>query len=134
MVISLFLYFPCFVQVFQLTTLVVRDASRRGAPFSNNLNCVGPSREPIEGVITCVQDFVRDRLFTQKIFFFDSAVAMLKDAVVVADSVIVSEEFNQWSVFGDGCNQQVASDLQTCQKVEMRRKASRDTSERWIGA
>ena len=38
-------------------------------------------------------------------------------------------------MFGDGCNQQVISDLQSCQgNVVMRRKASRDTSERWSDA
>ena len=57
--------------------------------------------------------------------------AMLQDAAAFADSVIVSEEYNPWSVFGDGCNQEVVSDLQICQeKIVFRRKASRDTSER----
>ena len=65
----------------------------------------------------------------------DSGVAMLKDVLIVADSVIVSEEYNPWSVFWDGCNQQVVYDLQSCQeKVLLRRKASRDTSERWFRA
>ena len=112
----------------------MRGASRRGVPFSINFERVVLSRETVEGVITCVQDFVRDRLFTQQ-SFFDSGEAMLKDAVAVADSVIVSDEFNQRSVFGDGWNQQVVSDLQPCQeKAVMRRKASRDTNERCFGA
>ena len=93
------------------------------------------SGEAIEGVITWVQDFARDPLTTQNSFFCDSGVAMLKDALVVADSVIVREEFNPWSVLGNGCNQQVVSDMESCQeKVVRRRKASRDSTERWIGA
>ena len=39
------------------------------------------------------------------------------------------------SMLGDGCNQQVVSDLQSCQeKVVLRRKTSRDPSERKFGA
>ena len=49
------------------------------------------SREAVEGVNTCVQDFVRDLLFTQKSFFSSSGVLMLKHAVAVVVSVVVSE-------------------------------------------
>ena len=118
-----------------MAALIVRGASRRGAPLSINLDRVALSRELIEGVNTCVQDFVRDRLFMQKRFFSDSVMSMRKDAVAVADSVTVNEEFNPWSVFGDAFNQQFVSDLKSSQeKVVMRRRASRDTSERWFGA
>ena len=117
-----------------MTPLVLRGASIRGAPFSTNIDCVALSREAIEGVITCVQDFARNPLFTQK-SFSENGVAMLKYTVDVADSVFVNEEVSPCSVFGDGCNQQVVSVFQSCQKkVVMRRKASRDTSERWFGA
>ena len=112
-----------------------QGASRGGAPFNINLDRVSVSHEAVEGVLTCVQDFVRDMMFTQKSFISDSGIAKLKDAVAVADSVIVSDEFNLWSVFADGCNQKVVSDLQSCQeKVVLRRKASQDTNERWFGA
>ena len=111
-----------------MTECVFRGASRRGAPFSINLDRVARSREAIEGVFTCVQDFVRDTLVTQKCFLSDSGAAM-------SDSIIVSEQFNPLSVFGCGCNQHVVSGLQSCQeKVVIRRKISRDTSERWFGA
>ena len=93
------------------------------------------SREAVEEVIASVQDFVRDSSFTQKKFFSDSGVAMLKDAVVSDGWVIVSKECNRWSVFEDGGNQQVVSDLQSCQeKVVWLRKASRDTSKRLFEA
>ena len=60
---------------------------------------------------------------------------MLKDAVAIADSVIVSGEYNPWFVFGDGCNQEVVSDSQPfLEKVVLRRKVSRDTNECWFGA
>ena len=118
-----------------MTALVVRGASRRGAKFSISLDRVAISRYAVEEVITCVQDFVRDASFTQRSFFSVSGVAMLQDAVAAADSVSVSEENNPWSVFGDVFNQQVVSDLQSCQeKVDLRSKASRDTSEHWFGS
>ena len=112
----------------------MRVAIIRGAPFNINLDRVAVSREAVEGVIYCVQEFGRDPLFTQKSLFSDSAVARLKYAVAVADSVIVSEQFSPWSVFEDGCNQDVVIDMQSChEKVVLRRKASRDTSELWFG-
>ena len=93
------------------------------------------SCETVERVFTYVQHFIRDTIFTQKSYFSDCGVAMVREAVAVADSVIVSEELNPWSVFGDVCNHQVASDLQSClKKVVIRRKTSRDTSERWFGS
>ena len=88
------------------------------------------SREAVAGVISCVQDVVRNATITQRSFFSDSGVVMLNQASAFADSVIVIEEYNPWSVFGDGRNQQPASSLQSCQeKVALRRKASRDTNE-----
>ena len=121
-------------QVSQLTALVVRVASIRGAPFNINLDRVAVSREAVEVVINCVQEFERDPLFTQKSLFSDSGVAMLKDALAVANSVIVGEEFSPWSVFGDGCNQDLVIDMQSChEKVVLRRKAYGDTSELCFG-
>ena len=110
--------------------IVVRGASRRDVKSSINLD-----RVEVEGVNACVHDFVLDTSVTQKSFFSESGVVMLKDAVAVADSVIVSGNYNPWSVFGDGCNQLFVSGLQPFQdKVVMRRNASRNTSERCFGA
>ena len=39
------------------------------------------SQEAVEGVITCVQDFVGDASFNRRSFFSDSGLAMLQDAV-----------------------------------------------------
>ena len=100
-----------------------------------NLDRVAVSRDDVEAVIICVQDFVGDASFMQRSFFSSSGVAMLKDAAAAADSIIVSEENKPCSVLGDGRNQHVVSELQSCQeKVVLRRKASWDTSERWFGA
>ena len=112
----------------------MKGANRHRSPFSIKLDCVAVNGEAVEGVITCVEDFVRDPLFTHKSFYSDSGVAMLKDAVAVAGSVIVGEDFNPWSVFGDGCNQQDVSHLQSCpEKVVFWRKASQHRGERWFG-
>ena len=92
------------------------------------------SREAVERVITGVEDFVRNGSFTQRSSFPDSGVATFQYAVAAADNVIVTEDYNPWSVFGDCCNDHVVSDLQSCLKVVLRRKASWDTSGRWFGA
>ena len=116
-----------------MTALDERRASRRGAPFIIIFDRVAVSREAVGGVITCLQEFLRDPFFTQKSSFSDYNIAMLKDAVAVAERVVVSEEFNPLSVFEDGFNQQVVSDLQLYrEKVVLRRQASLDTSERWL--
>ena len=75
---------------------------------------VAISQEAVEGVITCVQDFVHDPSFTQRSFFSDTGVAMLKIAVFAEDTVIMSMKYNPWPVFGDRCKPQVVSDLQSC--------------------
>ena len=112
----------------------MRAVSSCGVPLSINLDRVALIRAAVEEVITSMQDFVGEPFLEQKSFFSDSGVTILKDAVAVPNSVIVSEEFNPWSAFGEGCNQQLVSDLQLCQgKVVMLGKASRDTSERWFG-
>ena len=60
---------------------------------------------------------------------------MLKDAVAAADSVIVSGDYDPWSVFGNGFSQQVVSDSRSCrEKKVVRRKVSKDISEHWLGA
>ena len=100
--------------------------------FIISLDWVAISREAVEGVIACVKDFVRDASFTQKNFSSNSGVAMLQDLVAAADSVIGSEGYNFWSLFGVGCNKQFLSDLQSYQQVAFRRKSSRDTSDRCL--
>ena len=77
-----------------MRALVVRGSSRRGIKFNIHLDQVFISREAIEGVIACVWNFLRDPSFTQNSFFSDSVVVMLKDDVAVADSVMVSGEYN----------------------------------------
>ena len=114
----------------------MRGGSRGVAPFSIILDRVAVIHEAVERVITFIQDFVPEPipLFTQKKFFWQRR-GKVKDAVAVADSVIVSEELNPWSLFVYGCNQQVVSDLQSCQeKVVLRHKVSRGASKRWLGA
>ena len=51
------------------------------SPLNINLDPVPVGREAVKDVFTCVQDFVRDPLFTQKSSFSNSDVAMLKETV-----------------------------------------------------
>ena len=120
--------------VFELTAFVFSGANERRAKFSTSVDWMAKSHESVERVFACVLDFVRDPSFTQKSWFSDSVTSVLGDAAVIAVSVIVSDETNPWSVFVDGCNQQIASELTSCQKKDvMRRKACRDTSGRSFG-
>ena len=89
-------------QVFQLTARVVRGAKRRRFKLNFNLAWVAISRNAVEGVIASLQSIVPYASFTQWSFSWESAVAMLKDVEVVADSVFVSEEENPWPLFGYG--------------------------------
>ena len=76
-----------------MAALLVSGACRHGAKFSITLDWVAISHEAVEEIIACVQDFVRDPSLTQRSFFWDSGVAILENAVVVADSVILSGEY-----------------------------------------
>ena len=117
----------------QLTVIVARGATGCGAYFSIVLERVAFSQKAVEGVITCVQDFVRNLFFMKASLFSDTGMAVLKYAVAADESVIESKMYNPWSMFDDGFNQQVALDLLNCRKdLVVRRNMSRDISERWL--
>ena len=84
--------------------------------------------------MACVQDFVRHLLLTQRNFFSETGIKMLNTAVTAADAVRNSSKFDPWGAIGveDG---HVFKDLKSCRKkIVSRRKAVKDTRERWFGA
>ena len=84
--------------------------------------------------VACVQDFVRHPLFTQRYFFSETGVSILNAAVTAADAVQNSAKFDPWGAIGVEAGPVIA-DLKSCrEKIVSRRKAVRDTRERWFSA
>ena len=119
-------------QVFQLTTLVIRGAPTSGEKFTISLDRVAISKEEVRGVLLCVQDFVRSPHFTQRNFFSESGLTVLSESVAIADSITSSPVYAPWSVVESTSASQVISDLCACwDRVVLRRRTGKDTSERW---
>ena len=67
-------------QVFQLTALALRGPLPSGEKFTVCLDRVALSENIVRGVLLCVQDFVRDPVFTQRSFFSETGVEVLSEA------------------------------------------------------
>ena len=89
--------FTFFFQVFQLTALAIRGPVTSGENFTVNLHRVAMREEVVRGVLLCVQDFVRDPVFTQLSFFSETGVAMLFEAAAISDSILSSPFYAPWS-------------------------------------
>ena len=84
--------------------------------------------------MACVQDFLHHPLFTQRNFFSETGISMLNTAVTVADAVRKSAKFDPRGKIGVEAGPVIA-DLKLCrEKIESRRKALRDTRERWLSS
>ena len=119
-------------QVFQLMTLVIRGSPRQGEEFNISLDRVAIKKEEVRGVLLCVQDFVRSPHFTQRIFFSETSLTMLSESVAIADSITSSPVYAPWSVVESASGSQVITDLCACWDwVVLRRRTTKDTSERW---
>ena len=70
--------------------------------------------EVVRGVLLCVQDFVRDPVFTQRSFFSESDVEMLSEAAAVSDSITSSSLYAPWSEVENESSGQIVADLKTC--------------------
>ena len=103
-----------------------------GERFTVNLDQVAITEEVVRGVLLCVQDFVRDPVFTQRSFFSETGVAMLSEAAVISDSVTSSSLYAPWSEMESGSSDQIIADLKTCfEKALDCRRVIKDTSEQW---
>ena len=124
----------CCFQSFQLTALVVKGPFELHRVFTVLLNGVAIDHENVKGTVACVQDFVRHPLFTQRSFFSETGISMLNKAVTAADAVRNSAKFDPWGAIGVEAGPVIA-DLKSCrEKIVSRRKAVRDTRERWFSA
>ena len=119
-------------QVFQLTTLAIRGSTTRCEEFTISLDRVAIKKEEVRVVLLCVQDFVRSPHFTQRSFFSETGLTMLSESVAIADSITSSLVYAPWSVVESACASQVITDLCACwDRVVLRRRTAKDTSERW---
>ena len=118
-------------QVFQLTTLVIRESAMQGEEFTISLDRVAIKKEEVRGVLFCVQDFVRSPHFTQRKFFSETGLTMLSESVALADSITSSPVYAPWSVVESTSASHVITDLCSCWNwVVLRRRTTKDTSER----
>ena len=111
---------------------MVRGFSAAGEALTINLDRVAINKEEVRGVLLCVQDFVRSPHFTQRNFFSETGLAMLSESVAIADSISSSPVYAPWSVVASASSSQVIADMCSCwDRVVLRRRSAKDTSERW---
>ena len=124
----------CLLQVFQMTTLFLRDAVEELPAFTLRLNGVALSCRLVGKSIACIQDLVRSPRFTQRDFFSDKGVTLLVSAVNAAGSMRDQSTCEPWpSVLPDGYEATLVDLKKAYDVVVVRRKEARDTSERWFG-
>ena len=122
----------CF-QIFQLTALVVKSPSESHPVFTVALNGVAIEHEKVKGAVAFVQIFVRHSLFPQRNFFSETGISMLNTAVTAANAVRNSSKFDPWGALGVDASPVIADLKSRREKIVSRRKAVKDTRERWFG-
>ena len=111
---------------------MIRGSSTQCEDFSTSLDRVAINKEEVRGVLLCVQDFIRSPHFTQRSFFSETGLNIMSESVAIADSITSSPVYAPWSVVASASASQVISDLCACwDRVVLRRRSARDTSERW---
>ena len=86
-----------------------------------------------EGAMACVQDFVRQPLFTQRNFLSETGIRMLNTAVTAAYAVQNSLKFDPWGAPGVEVGPINAVPKLCREKIVSRRKAVKNKRERWFG-
>ena len=103
-----------------------------GEKFTVNLDRVAIRDDIVRGVLLCVQDFVRDPVFTQRSFFSETGVEMLSEDAAISDSITSSSFYAPWSAVETESSARIISDLKTCfAKAVERRLLVKDTSKQW---
>ena len=97
-----------------------------------NLDRVAIREDIVRGVLLCVQDFVRDPVFTQRSIFSETGVEMLSEAAAISDSITSSSLYVPCSAVETESSARIISDLKTCfEKAVERRRVVKETSEQW---
>ena len=103
-----------------------------GENFTLKLDRVAIREDVVRSVLLCVQEFVRDPVFTQRSFFSETGVAMLSEAAAICDSVTNSSVFVPWSTVETESSTRIIADLKSCfEKAVERRRVVKDTSQQW---
>ena len=111
---------------------MIRGSSTHCEDFTINLDRVAIKKKEVRGVLLCVQDFFRSPHFTQWKFFSETGLTMLSESVAIADSITSSPVYAPWSVVASASASQVIADMCACwDRVLLRRRSAKDTSERW---
>ena len=107
----------------QLTALAIRGPLPSGEKFTVTLDRVVVREDVVCSVLLCVQEFVRDPVFTQRSFFSETSVAMLCEAAAISDSVTNSSVNVPWSTVESESSARSIADLKSCfeKAVERRR-------------
>ena len=106
---------------------MVKVPSELHPVFTVSLNGFAIDHGQVKGAATCVQDFVRHLLFTQRNFFSETGISMLNTAVTAADAVRNRARFDPWGAIGVEAGPVIA-DLKSCrEKIVSRTKEVRDT-------
>ena len=107
---------------------MIRGSPTQCKDFSISLDRVAINKEEVRGV----QDFFRSPHFTQRNFFSETGLSMLSESVAIADSITSSPVYAPWSVVASASSSQVIADICSCwDRVVLRRRSAKDTSERW---
>ena len=113
-------------------TLLIRGPPTYSEKFSISLDRVAVKEEEVCGALLCVQDFFRSPHFTRRSLFSESGLTVLSESVAIADSITSSPVYVPWSVVKSASASQVIIDLCACwDRVLLRRRSAKDTSERW---
>ena len=113
---------------------MVKGPSELHPVFTASLKGDAIDPKKVKGAVACVKVFVRHPLFTQRNFFSETGISMLNTAVTAAGAVRNSSKFDPWGAIGKGTGPGIA-DLKSCrEKIVSRRKAVKDTRERWFSA
>ena len=102
--------------------------------FTVRLKGVAIDHEEVEGATACVQNFVCNPLFTQRILISETGIGMLNTSFASADAVQHSSEFNPWRAIVVETVPVIADLKACCEKALLRKKAVEVMRERWFGA
>ena len=95
-----------------------------------NMDWVAIWEEVVRGVLLCVQDFVRNPVFTKRNFFSETDATMLSQAAAISDSITSSSVKAPWSEVDSKLSGQIIADLKTCFEIALDcRRVVKDSSE-----